>query len=188
MVDAKDPYAPLQAPGISVRVDRSLHVATLRYFDAQGAFAQACHAALGVPLPTALHAFEVPGTPAGVEFILAWRHPTQTLVLSNDGASLAALQSELSAAVDGVCLDQSGGLWVMRVQGERTRDLLLRIGSEASVPAPGEARISRIAELPVLSLSVKPGETLLLVDRVYAEHLLNWIRVTLADFDPSEVS
>ena len=76
----------------------------------------------------------------------------------------------------------------MRVQGVRTRDLLLRIGNEASVPTPGESRISRIAELPVVSLSVKPGETLLLLDRVYAEHLLNWIRVTLADFDPSEVS
>ena len=188
MVDAKDPYAPLQAPGISVRVDRALRVATLRYFDAQGAFAQACHAALGIPLPTARHAVEVPGSPAGVEFILAWRHPTQTLVVSNDGAALSALQSELRAAVGGLCLDQSGGLWVVRVQGVRTRDLLLRIGNEASVPTPGESRISRIAELPVVSLSVKPGETLLLLDRVYAEHLLNWIRVTLADFDPSEVS
>lgn len=183
MVDSQEPYAPLQAPGISVRVDRAMHVAALRYFDAQGAFAQACHAALGVPLPTALRAVEVPGTPPGIEFILAWRHPTQTLVLSNDGAALASLQAELSTAVDGVCLDQSGGLWVLRLQGERTSDLLLRIGNAASVPLPGEAHVSRMAELPVLSLSVKAGETLLLIDRVYVEHLLSWIRVTLADFD-----
>ena len=183
MADSKDPYAPLQAPGISVRVDRALHVAALRYFDAQGAFAQACQASLGMPLPAAFSAVEVPGTPPGIEFILAWRHPTQTLVLSNDAAALYALQSDLSSAVDGCCLDQSGGLWVLRLQGERTRDLLLRLGNEASVTKPGEARVSRIAELPVLSLCVKPGETLLLIDRVYAEHLCNWIRVTLADFD-----
>lgn len=183
MADLKDPYAPLQASGISVRVDRAMHVAALRYFDAQGAFAQACHAALGVPLPTALRAVEVPGTPPGIEFILAWRHPTQTLILSNDSMALATLQSELSTAVEGVCLDQSGGLWVLRLQGERTRDLMLRIGNEASIPNPGAAHICRIAELPVLSLSVKPGETLLLIDRAYAEHLLNWIRATLADFD-----
>ena len=188
MADSKDPYAPLHAQGISVRVDRSLHVAALRYFDAQGAFARACQASLGVPLPPALRAMEVPGTPPGIEFILAWRHPTQTLVLSNDGAALAALQSELSTAVDGVCLDQSGGLWVLRLEGEKTRDLLLRIGSEASSVAPGEAHVSRIADLPVLSLGVKPGETLLVIDRVYAEHLLNWIRVTLGDFESSEVS
>lgn len=188
MVDVKDPYAPLQAQGISVRVDRSVNVAALRYFDAQGDFAHVCQAALGVSLPTAFSAVEVPATPPGIEFILAWRHPTQSLVLSNDAAVLSALQSALSNAVDGCCLNQSGGLWVLRVQGVRTPDLLLRLGNEASVTKPGEARVSRIAELPVLSLSVKPGETLLLIDRVYAEHLLNWIRVTLADFEVSEIS
>ena len=183
MVETNDPYAPLQATGVNVGIDRSVHVASLRYFDAQGAFALACQTALGVPLPLALRAVDVPDTPPGIEFILVWRHPTQTLVLSNDVAALSALQSQLSQSVDGCYLNQSGGIWVVRVQGPRTRDLLLRIGNEASIPEQGDARISRIADLPVISLSVKPGETLLLVDRVYAEHLLNWIRGTLADFE-----
>jgi len=51
------------------------------------------------------------------------------------------------------------------------------------VPRPGEARRSRLADVPVLALSVGPGEALLLVDRADAEHLMGWIRETLLDFE-----
>ena len=51
----------------------------------------------------------------------------------------------------------------------RTR-VLERIGSAGSIPALGEARTGRLAELPVLSLSVREGEFVLLVERVYSEH------------------
>ncbi len=182
MAEPNDPYAPVHATDLSVTLDRAVRVAALRYFDARGTFAQACKSALGIALPEALCAVRVPNTGTGAELILAWRHPTQTLVLSNDVAALAALQTRLSGVEEGCCVDQSGGLWVLRVRGGRTRDLLLRIGNEASVPQPGQASVSRIAELPVLALSVQPGETLLLVDRVYAEHLFNWVRATVADF------
>ena len=52
----------------------------------------------------------------------------------------------------------------------------------ASIPRPGEARRSRMADVPVLALSLRAGETLLVVDRVYADHLCAWIRETLLDF------
>jgi len=55
----------------------------------------------------------------------------------------------------------------------------------ATASAPGEARRSRLADVPVLALAVRAGETLLVVDRGYAAHLMAWIRETLLDFpDP----
>jgi len=72
---------------------------------------------------------------------------------------------------------------MVRVSGDRTADLLHRLGGAASVPAPGEARRSRLADVPVLALSVNPGETLLAIDRAYLLHLLAWIRETLLDFE-----
>jgi hypothetical protein len=45
----------------------------------------------------------------------------------------------------------------------------------------GEALTSRLAELAVLALCVRAGEILLLVDRVYADHLWAWIRESAAD-------
>jgi hypothetical protein len=39
-----------------------------------------------------------------------------------------------------------------------------------------------MADVPVLALSVRAGETLLIVDRAYLPHLLAWIRETMLDF------
>ena len=75
------------------------------------------------------------------------------------------------------------GVRAWQLAGARARDVLERIGSAGSIPAPGEARTGRLAELPVLSLSVREGEFLLLVERVYSEHLLGWISETAADFE-----
>ena len=58
----------------------------------------------------------------------------------------------------------------------------LRLGSTDAIPALGEARTSRLAELSVMSLCTRPGEILLLVERVYVRHLIGWIRETVADF------
>jgi hypothetical protein len=164
-----------------VRVDRRMRVAALRHMGAQGAFAQQCKTTFGVALPDALCAVEVPGAPAGHECILAWRQPTQTLALVSDGQAFANLLAELPPTDDGCCVDQSGGLWVLRLSGARVPDLLLRIGNAACVVSPGQAHVSRMAELTVLSLCIKPGETLLLLDRSYVEHLLGWMRATAAD-------
>ena len=77
---------------------------------------------------------------------------------------------------------QTGGMRVLRVTGPKARDLLLRLGSVTAIPALGEARSARLAELQVLTACVQAGEYLLLVDRVYANHLLGWVRATVADF------
>ena len=79
-------------------------------------------------------------------------------------------------------VDQSGGIRVLRVGGPRARDLLLRLGAASALPQPGEARTARLAELPVLTIGEEAGGYLLLVERVYANHLFEWIHATAADF------
>ena len=56
-----------------------------------------------------------------------------------------------------------------------------QIGQEG-LPEPGEARTGRLAELTVQTISVQAGEYLLLVERVYANHLFEWMSKTAADF------
>jgi sarcosine oxidase gamma subunit len=116
--------------------------------------------------------------------LLAWRSPTETLVLCPAGSPgvLDAVAAALAGATDACLVDQSGGIWVLRLRGPRVADLLRRLGSTTAVPDLGECRIGRLAEITVASLSVREGEVLLLVERLYADHLLDWIRETIADF------
>ena len=178
----------IDIPGLSVGIDPEVAVASLRYFDAAGVFAGAVREAVGRPLPGPLRAVsealttELEGaTPRG-HLILAWRSPTETVVLSNDRTAFASLERRLAGAQHGCMVNQSGGIWTIRVQGSGARELMLRLGSAASIPAPGEARSSRLADLHVMAICVHAGEILLLVERVYTDHLLAWIRATAADF------
>ncbi|MGC2033499.1 MAG: hypothetical protein WA642_26015, partial [Steroidobacteraceae bacterium] len=70
---------------------------------------------------------------------------------------------------------------VLRVQGPRAGELLQRLGAVTAIPGLGEARGSRLAEVHVLTACVQRAEYLLFVERVYAAHLIEWIRLTLAD-------
>jgi sarcosine oxidase gamma subunit len=182
-VDNSTPAAPgVAAAGLSVELQREIKVGSLRYFDAAGPFAAALRDRLGGPLPAPLRAVKYSTGAAHGELILAWRSPTETLLLTRDEAAFAALFGGVANDVSGGCtVDQTGGLWAWRVTGTCVRDLLLRLGSTASFPAPGEARSSRVAELPVLALCVQEGDITLLVERVYSDHLLGWIRETAAD-------
>jgi sarcosine oxidase gamma subunit len=79
-------------------------------------------------------------------------------------------------------VDQTGGICVFRVQGERGRDLLQRLGATTAIPGLGEACGGRLAEVQVLAVCVQSGEFLLFIERVYADHLHEWMRTTAADF------
>jgi hypothetical protein len=165
--------------GITVAADESLRVATLRYFNSEGAFATAVLAATGARLPRPLQVVETAGA------VLVWRSPTETLCLAASAQRLADLAVRLADESDGCLVDLTGGLKVLRVTGERIGDLLCRLGGTAGVPQPGEARRSRLADLPVLALALRAGETLLVVDRAHLPHLLGWVRETLLDFTDS---
>jgi sarcosine oxidase gamma subunit len=171
----------VETSGLSVQLQRELKVASLRYFDAAGPFAAAVCEGLGGPLPEPLRAVRHPRGDARRELILAWRSPTETLLMTADDAAFAAIEDAAQTSAAGCMVDQTGGLWPWRMTGARSRDVLLRLGSTASIPALGEARMSRVAELPVMALCASEGELLLVVERVYSDHLLGWITETARD-------
>jgi sarcosine oxidase gamma subunit len=167
---------------LTVALERGFHSAALRYFSAAGGFAAAASEALGGALPQPLRAAEVELPRGGGTCILAWRSPTDTLLLTKNESAFADLGQRLASETDGCLVDQTGGLEVVRAEGPRSTDLLVRLGACTAIPALGEARTGRLAELTVLSACVREGEWLLIVERVYADHLLEWIRATVADF------
>ena len=160
-------------------VEETMQVATLRYFTREGAFTDAVRTATGMPLPAVLEAREE------AQLVLAWRSPTETLCVTRSLTRLSELGASLAAYAEGCMVELTGGLRIVRLTGLRIADLLCRLGGAASVPALGEARRSRVADVAVLAISVREGETLLVVDRVYLPHLLAWIRETLLDLEAS---
>jgi hypothetical protein len=200
-----DVAAGLEALGISVRLESGLLIASLRYFEAAGAFAAALASDLGGPLPEPLRVVRRTvgraGTGAlgasagsvgttgpgaadapGPDTMLAWRSPTETIVLTSDIGRFAAVATRAADRSDGHMVDQTDGISAYTVTGTRARDLLVRLGSTAAIPALGESHASRLAELSVMSLCVRPGEIMLLVERVYGSHLMGWIAATVGDF------
>jgi sarcosine oxidase gamma subunit len=171
----------VEESGLSVQLQREFKVCSLRYFDAAGPFMAAVGEQLGGPLPEPLRAVRHVRDGARQELILAWRSPTESLLMTADEAAFAAIEGVAQNSTAGCMVDQTGGLWPWRLTGARSRDLLLRLGSTASIPAVGEARMSRVAELPVLALCVREDELLLVVERVYSDHLLGWITETARD-------
>jgi heterotetrameric sarcosine oxidase gamma subunit len=164
--------------GSRVRVDDGLQVATLRHFARDGEFAEAVREVTGLALPQTQQAL----TASDGQLILAWRSPTETWCLGRDPARLAQFAARLAGLSDGCFVNLSGGVKVVRTSGARVRELLCRLGGTGSIPRPGEARRGRMADVSVLAVSLTAGETLLLVDRAYADHLCGWIRETLLDF------
>jgi heterotetrameric sarcosine oxidase gamma subunit len=173
---AEAPSFTIQAQGLAVRAE-AWQAAALRYFDTGSAFALAARAATGCDLPPVLGAHES----ADGQLLLAWRGPTETLLLTSEAARLAQLEEQLAGIACGCLVNLSGALAVLRVSGDPA-PLLCRLGGSASVPNAGEARRARLADVPVLSVCLRSGATLLVVDRAYAAHLSGWIRETLLDF------
>ena len=132
--------------------------ARCRYFDAAGSFAADIASLIGGALPKPLQALRISLGESQRDLILAWRSPTETLLMTTDGAAFAAIVARSREQPAAGCLvEQTGGLWVWRVSGARTRDLLLRLGSSASIPGARRSFMSRVAELPVLALCVHAG-------------------------------
>jgi heterotetrameric sarcosine oxidase gamma subunit len=163
---------------LTVRVDETVAVGTLRHFASGGAFGARLAQATGLALP------DTGAAVASEQLTLAWRSPTETLCVAPDAARLRELESRLGATAQGYLVNLTGGMRVLRLEGARVGALLSRLGGRAHAPAAGESRPGRLADVPVLSVGVpqRAGEVLLLVDRAYAPHLLGWIRETVADF------
>ena len=72
-------------------------------------------------------------------------------------------------------------LCLVALSGSRVAELLMRLGSTASLPGAGQARRSRMADVPVLAIALDTARVQLVLERTYSEHLLGWIDATLAD-------
>ena len=167
--------------GLEVDGERVWEVAALRYFETQGGFASAVQAVTGTPLPRPLGAAALEAAGDGGAGILAWRSPTETLVLGEHAGLVSQIRERVASVPGGCVVELTGGLRVLRLRGPGVAELLCRLGGDAVTPAVSEARRGRLADVPVLALSVRALETLLVVDRAHAQHLLGWIRATLAD-------
>ena len=156
MNHSRDTAFTIEAAGVRIGTQGFL-AASLRYFEPAGGFAAAVRDATGGPLPPS----QCAAFNAANSLMLAWRSPTETLLLCNDSAVFTALKQRLATATDGCMVEQTGGVCVYRVQGPRSGDLLQRMGAVSAVPAVGEARVGRLAELQVLTACVRPEEFLL---------------------------
>jgi hypothetical protein len=176
MAEIFDSLSPAEAPGVRVSLDQGTHVASLRYFDSNGVFSRTLQTVFGVPFPERLRAtYASPRT--GVDrAVLVWRSPTETLMLCKGPNLISQIQADTARLQDGCVIDQTGGSWVLRASGDGAAGLFARMGGQATLPMIGEARRSRLADVPVLALQVQLGEILLIVERVYAEHMMTWLR------------
>jgi sarcosine oxidase gamma subunit len=172
---------PIQAAGLRVAVEPRLQVASLRYFDAQGAFARLLRDITGLTLPDSLCALSSTADLRSEAIILAWRSPTETLMISNAPGLIETLQSAAATVTDGCIVDQRGGALVFRASGESVADLFARVGGHGACPASGESLRTRMADVAVLAVKVQPEETLLMVERSYAPHLMAAMRLSAAD-------
>jgi hypothetical protein len=180
-----DPDAVRDAAGVSLRPREFARMGVLRYFDRAGPFVASAARAAGGALPAPRQAVHYRLIENGPEIILACLNPTATLVLCSDAQQFEALGRQVAGRLDGCLVEQTGGLWVCAVSGGRAPELLARLGARSAIAAPGEARTGRLADLAVTSVCVQPGETLLVVERVYRDHLAAWIEDTLGDFERS---
>ena len=171
--------------GLSIEPVAPVWIASIRFFDLAGEFASGLAGRVGGPMPGPLQALRYAGDPGGAmpdsQILLASRSPNETLLLCNQAWVLAALEDFAAGRSDGCVVNQTGAYRVWEIAGDRASDFMSRLGS-APLPALGEASMSRIAELTVMTLCVEAGRTLLLVDRLYADHLAGWVTETLTDF------
>src|SRR5258705_7566151 len=102
--------AALECDGVSVSIDRGQQIASLRYFDHAGRFAATVGEAVCRALPEPLHAFQIGRATQGSYVILAWRSPTETLLLSSDRAAFDELWRQFAAAPDSCMVKQTRGI------------------------------------------------------------------------------
>ena len=171
--------------GVTAERDRAIQVASLRYFD-PAACAADIASALGCAPPTAGR-LERHGLPGSAEpFALLWRSPGETWLLAGTPAPIHALRRGLGTGDAAWLVDLTGGIRGIHLTGTRALGVMRRLGSSLSIPRAGEARTGRFADVTVTVAGWQPDEYLLLVERVFYEHLLDWIRETLADLRPED--
>jgi hypothetical protein len=180
-------FAAIEAPALQIELQPRWLAATLRHFERGAALASLVRTLTGLSLPDVGVARSVTGANGAVT-LLAWRNPTETTLLTEDEELLNALLSSPAALEDGMILDQRAGLLVLQARGEAVSSLVARKAGHGAMPAIGESRRARFAEVAVSIVKVRAEETLLVVDRIYAPHVMASIRVSAADLAAGSLS
>ncbi len=126
-----------------------MQVASLRYFEAHGAFARLLRDMTGVTLPDTSARVGSTADRRSDAIILAWRSPTETLMISSAPNFIETLQGAAATMTDGCIVDQRGGALVFSAGGESVTDLFARLGGHGACPALGESLRTRLADVAV---------------------------------------
>jgi sarcosine oxidase gamma subunit len=166
---------------LHVAFDKAVYVGALRYFESTGCFASSVQSTLMTTLPSTLKAKMASAEDGEALVALAWRSPTETILLTDVGSLFENIGRLPVSDPDGCFVDQTHGHCVLRASGKHLLDLFSRLGGGDLFPLLGESKRGRLADVPVLALKVQKKETLLVVERTYMEHLMDWIQETALD-------
>jgi hypothetical protein len=170
---------PMSGRSVSAAIDQGTQALSLRYFLPDGPFADAVRLSTELSLP--IDPCTVRVTNENSPTLLVWRSPTESLLLTRHSSIIEILSSAAARLQDGCVVDLTGGTCVLSVHGTGVDDLLARIGCHGSAPPRRTVRSTRVADLPVILIRGECPDVLLLVDRVYLDHLMSWMRVTIDD-------
>jgi hypothetical protein len=163
----------VDVPSADASVDPSVRIASLRYYDPQGAFAAAI-LLLGLTLPKPLRCV-VARSAAGSIDILAWRSPTETVWICDSAPRFDVLRRAIPATDEGCLIDQTPGRRLIRLHGTAARSLA-HLGSGFAEIGVGAVRIGRMADITVLACRPRAEELLLIIDRLYLEHFIGYLK------------
>jgi heterotetrameric sarcosine oxidase gamma subunit len=180
MAESPD-LAPVEGLGLKVELEPRLHAASLRYFERDGAFTRVVQDVTGLNVPRDRGAAH--RAVAATITTLAWRSPNETMLLTSDSELLDSLQTAAAALRDGCMVDQRGGILTFRASGNEVANLVAKTAGHGALPGLGESRRTRLAEVAVLLVRVRAEDILLVVDRIYAMHMMATIRVSAADLN-----
>jgi heterotetrameric sarcosine oxidase gamma subunit len=173
----------VEGSGLKLELEPRLHAASLRYFERDGAFTRMVHRVAGMSIPNDLGATHLADLAKQGITILAWRSPSETTLLTTDNGLLDSLQTAAAVLNDGCVVDQRGGTLVFRARGSEVANLVAKTSGHGAMPAINESRRTRLADAAVLIVKVRAEESLFVVDRIYAPHVMASIRVSAADLD-----
>lgn len=155
-------------PGLSV--NDSVRIVSLRYYNTRGVFCAAL-STLRIVVPEPLRCTVAQPTPGALD-ILAWRSPTETVWICDSPPRFDEIKGALKESDDGYLVDQTHGRRLVQLRGPRSGKLLAHVGSGFAEMAVGASKIGRMADIAVLVCRPSEEQWLLVVDRLYLEHLL----------------
>ncbi len=175
-------WHPPTVPGLAIERRETLTIASFAASKGKkGALAAAIRATYGADLP------QRPGRveSAGVAFV--WAGPDQWLAIAERGQN-RDLEIELKAALAGLAsvVDLSDGRVIVRISGERARDVLAKgvpVDLHPRAFRPGDVAITHASHIGVIlwQLDDKPTYEVAMF-RSYADSFAHWLFDSAAEF------